>query len=184
MGYSKYGMYRNWLRDEFSFRCVYCLRRESWGTVRKDWQIDHLVPQSTSHTGVLDYDNLVYACGPCNHTKSNCSVPDQGKVAYGLCLTVKGNGKIHAINGNPDGITVIEVLGLDGEDYNDFRRAILELHDVLPVGSKPYRRWFGYPDNLPNLQDEPPPPGGNKRWDGVQKSFYEKAKRGQLPQYY
>ena len=27
-GYSKYGHHRPWLRDEFDFRCVYCLKRE------------------------------------------------------------------------------------------------------------------------------------------------------------
>jgi hypothetical protein len=29
-GYADYKHYKPWLRDEFSFRCVYCLCRETW----------------------------------------------------------------------------------------------------------------------------------------------------------
>jgi hypothetical protein len=29
-GYQDYESYRDWLRDEFSFRCVYCLKRIFW----------------------------------------------------------------------------------------------------------------------------------------------------------
>ena len=28
-GYADYASYRPWLRDEFAFRCVYCLLRDS-----------------------------------------------------------------------------------------------------------------------------------------------------------
>ena len=31
IGYADYASFRPWLRDEFVFRCVFCLRRESWG---------------------------------------------------------------------------------------------------------------------------------------------------------
>ena len=31
-GYADYPSYLPWLRDEFSFRCVYCLLREQWGS--------------------------------------------------------------------------------------------------------------------------------------------------------
>jgi hypothetical protein len=33
VGYASYRSYRPWLRDEFTFRCVYCLKREQWGQV-------------------------------------------------------------------------------------------------------------------------------------------------------
>jgi len=29
-GYRTYRAYKPWLRDEFAFRCVYCLWRERW----------------------------------------------------------------------------------------------------------------------------------------------------------
>ncbi|MEX0819011.1 MAG: hypothetical protein WD070_05450 [Pirellulaceae bacterium] len=41
--YTAYESYRPWLRDEFSFRCVYCLKREQWGVVRGTFDIDHFV---------------------------------------------------------------------------------------------------------------------------------------------
>jgi hypothetical protein len=53
-GYSKYRQYRNWLRDEFSFRCVYCLRRETWLTLRRDYEIDHFLPKSEHRDVELD----------------------------------------------------------------------------------------------------------------------------------
>jgi hypothetical protein len=30
LGYVNYQSYKPWLRDEFEFRCVYCLWRERW----------------------------------------------------------------------------------------------------------------------------------------------------------
>lgn len=29
-GYANYPEYKDWLRDEFTFRCVYCREREQW----------------------------------------------------------------------------------------------------------------------------------------------------------
>lgn len=182
VGYPKYRLYRNWLRDEFSFRCVYCLFREAWLARRKNWQIDHFVPKSIHPKGVGDYDNLVSACNCCNHSKSAHLVPDLCKVAYGTCVEVTDDGEIHALN--DDGITLIEAIGLDSEDYRKMRSAVFELLDELPRDGKAFRRLFGYPENLPDLSRELEPPGGNKRSDGVQDSFFERRRRGQLPPYY
>jgi len=30
VGYTDFTTYKPWLRDEFQFRCVYCLERERW----------------------------------------------------------------------------------------------------------------------------------------------------------
>src|SRR6266702_8310460 len=43
-GYADHAGYRPWLRDEFSFRCVYCLLREQWGQMRGGHAIDHFLP--------------------------------------------------------------------------------------------------------------------------------------------
>jgi hypothetical protein len=182
MGYTKYRLYRNWLRDEFSFRCVYCLRRETWLTLKADWQIDHFVPKSIHPKGALDYDNLVYSCSSCNHSKAAHLAPDPCKVAYGSCVKVDENGEIRALNG--DGITLIEALGLDDADYNELRGAIFALLAELSPSGRAYCRWFGYPKDLPDLSKEPGPPGGNKRQGGLRESFFEQAKRGDLPKFY
>src|SRR5688500_1605948 len=106
VGYRDYRLCRNWLRDEFSFRCIYCLRRETWATVRMDWQIDHFVPKSIHPLCALDYDNLVYACSTCNHSKAAHLAPDPCRIAYGTCVEVKDDGEIHPLT--DDGIALIE----------------------------------------------------------------------------
>ena len=38
-----YQSYKPWLRDEFQFRCVYCLWRERWHSVGEDaFSVEHL----------------------------------------------------------------------------------------------------------------------------------------------
>lgn len=184
MGYRQYRLYRNWLRDEFVFTCVYCLRRETWVTLKRDWELDHFVPKSIHSAGALDYDNLVYACSTCNRSKAAHLAPDPCKIAYGSCVEVDASGEIHPIGNTGDGVALIETLGLDAEDYNELRRAVFELRDALPVGCKPYCRLFGYPKDLPDLSKEPAPPRGNKRPNGIRASCFEKAKRGELTKYY
>lgn len=68
-GYSDYASFRPWLRDEFGFRCVYCLRREQWELCRGIFHIDHFVPVSQDPTRLHDYDNLLYTCVSCNFAK-------------------------------------------------------------------------------------------------------------------
>ena len=67
--YSAYESYRPWLRDEFDFRCAYCLKRETWGQVTSEFELDHFEPQSLESPLRLDYLNLVYACRRCNAVK-------------------------------------------------------------------------------------------------------------------
>jgi hypothetical protein len=65
-GYASHESYRPWLRDEFTFCCVYCLKRETWGQVTGEFELDHFQPQSLAPDLRLDYFNLVYACRRCN----------------------------------------------------------------------------------------------------------------------
>ena len=180
VGYPDHRLYRNWLRVEFSFRCVYCLRRETWLTLGKDWQIDHFVPKSIHPKGALDYDNLVYACSSCNHSKAAHLAPDPCQIAYGSCVEVSDEGKIHAKN--EDGVTLIETLGLDEADYRAFRLAVFEFLQELPPDGKGHRRLLGYPKDLPDLSQEPQPPGGNKRPKGIRESCFERRREGRLPE--
>ena len=75
-GYESYESFRPWLRDEFIFRCVYCLKRETWGQVTGDFELDHFHPQSLAPDLTHDYFNLVYACRRCNSVKLDQSVDD------------------------------------------------------------------------------------------------------------
>ena len=76
LGYSAYLSYRPWLRDEFTFRCVYCLDREQWGRVTGEYDVEHYIAQARDETLALDYDNLLYACHTCNEIKGDRAVPD------------------------------------------------------------------------------------------------------------
>ncbi|MBI3330174.1 MAG: hypothetical protein HYZ81_26130, partial [Nitrospinae bacterium] len=65
-GYRDYRSYKPWLRDEFDFRCVYCLWRERWcSDGDHTFSVDHLLPRMTHPERLCDYDNLVYACCQC-----------------------------------------------------------------------------------------------------------------------
>ncbi len=182
MGYSRYRDYRNWLRDEFTFRCVYCLRRETWLTLPADWEIDHYLPKSEHPEAATDYENLVYACNRCNRTKAAKYLPDPGKVAYGQCVRVDESGGIRWLT--EEGLNLIEALGLDDEDYTAMRRHVLEAIREAPLGGKTLAWLLGFPENIPDLSQEPRPPNGNKCPSGIQDSYYERRKRGELPLYY
>jgi hypothetical protein len=182
-GYSKYGKYRNWLRDEFCFRCIYCLRRETWLTLRRDYEIDHFLPKSEHPDVERDYDNLVFACSECNGTKATKYLPSPESVAYGDCLRVDENGEIHALDDYGVGEAIIEALDLNAPEYSYLRRRIIETVAEARPGSKTLKWCLGYPDELPNLSNEAKPKD-NKRPDGIRESHYERKCRGELQDYY
>lgn len=183
LGYSRYGQYRNWLRDEFTFRCVYCLRRETWLTLRRDYELDHCLPKSEHPEVERDYDNLVYACSNCNRTKAIKYLPLPEEVPYGTCLRVDENGEIHAVDENGIGKTIIESLRLDAPEYNNLRRRIIETISEARPNSRTLKWCLGYPDDLPNLSNEKKPKD-NKRPSGIRNSHYERNRRSELPKYY
>jgi len=58
-GYRDYRSFKPWLRDEFGFRCVYCLWRERWYADGADtFAVDHFIPLSSRPDLICDYDNL------------------------------------------------------------------------------------------------------------------------------
>src|SRR5438105_3975684 len=75
-GYARPAGYRPWLRDEFAFRCAYCLLRDSWGRVRGVFGLDHFRPVRLRPDLTLDYGNLLYCCAICNAAKGARTVPD------------------------------------------------------------------------------------------------------------
>jgi hypothetical protein len=45
-GYEDYISFKGWLRDEFTFRCVYCLERERWYPSGADaFGVEHVKPE-------------------------------------------------------------------------------------------------------------------------------------------
>lgn len=183
LGYQNYDSYREWLRDDFAFRCVFCLRREQWEIMRATFAIDHFIAQCRDSNKILDYDNLLYICGSCNSAKSNHFLCDPCEVALGKCLVVHNDGTIIATN--EDGQALIEILRLDNEDYTQYRyRTIRTIRALAEVGDKEILLlWLCYPKNLPDLT-QLRPPGGNKRPEGIGESHYARRFRGELPDIY
>src|SRR5579862_2321903 len=78
-GYTDYTTYKPWLRDDFQFRCVYCLERERWyPSGHAAFGIDHVQPKGNPNNLALicDYENLVYACNRCNSEKRDQTLLD------------------------------------------------------------------------------------------------------------
>jgi hypothetical protein len=174
-GWSDYRKYRPWLRDEFTFRCVYCLEREAWRDMRESMHIDHFKDRK------CEYSNLLYLCPACNSQKSDSILPDPCTVALGKCLRVNNDGRIEALN--LDGARLIDVLALDDERTVERRRRMIGM--MLSFSQSNWTmfvHWMGYPADLPDLTQCAPP--YNDKPDGVTQSHFERKRRGQLPEVY
>jgi hypothetical protein len=127
MGYAGYGGYKPWLRDEFTFRCVYCLEREAWYPDRDaSFSTDHFDPKLLSPERESEYTNLVYACTRCNSLKrAELALLDPMIVGFGRHLRINGDGSIVALS--PQGQQLIDLLHLDVSPANEVREEYLLL---------------------------------------------------------
>ena len=181
-GYKSYESYRPWLRDEFCFRCVFCLRREQWSLVLGNWDIDHFEPQSQAPSKTLDYENLLYVCRTCNLNKSDALAIDPCLVALGELVKVDGEGVITSLNN--EGEVLIQILRLNNADYTSFRRRMLRiLAAVKAQEPETYAALMGYPDDLPDLR-QLKPPQGNSKPQGLESSCLVRREKGELPKIY
>src|ERR1700704_2724443 len=123
-GYANYQEYKDWLRDEFVFRCVYCLEREMWYPSRAAaFAVDHIVPRAEDDTLACVYDNLVYACLRCNSAKQDVKLINPTAMAFGEHLRVEADGAITALT--VEGQDVIDLLHLDKRPAVDVRAEYL-----------------------------------------------------------
>ncbi len=181
-GWDNYQYYRPWIRDEFAFRCVYCLDRERWRDMRGAFHIDHWQPQARRPDLGHDYANLLYLCPACNSLKRASILPDPCAVALGDSLRVHPDGRIEALN--EAGECLIETLALDSPHARDRRRLILgTLLSLAATNSPELVEWLRFPDDLPNLTTPPKPPSNSKP-QGVLDSHYERRSRKELPSTY
>jgi hypothetical protein len=104
-GYLDYTSYKPWLRDEFVFRCVYCLTRERWQSDgHESFGADHFNPQAVQPALRNDYNNLFYVCCSCNAARNWLLLPlnptqdalgDHLQIAldgFGRCAHASGRG--------------------------------------------------------------------------------------------
>ena len=179
-GYADYGSYRDWLRDDYLFRCCYCLVREQWYAGSAVFHIDHIQSQRSKPGLSTDYANLAYSCAVCNLAKKGKCIPDPS------CLTsktVRINEDGSYCGETTDAALLIDALLLNRKSAKDYRLRIRALSNKL-------RRWpdqellafFEYPVELPDLSGLRPK--GNRRPKGVSASCFERRLRGKLPPYY
>ena len=181
-GYQSVAEYRDWLRDEFAFRCVYCLEREQRGNRLGHFHIDHFAPTAQQPDQRLSYDNLFYSCGSCNLLKGSKTVPDPLRVFTSDTVTVRQNGSL--LGRTQEAKRLIDVLQLNDASYRKRRRLMIEILSAV-ARTKPavYRELLGFPDDLPNLETLKPP-GGNTRPAGIKQSYHALRESGQLPDTY
>jgi hypothetical protein len=187
-GYSNYQEYKDWLRDEFTFRCIYCLEREMWYPSRAAaFSVDHVIPQCEDAALGCHYDNLVYACLRCNSAKQDLRLLDPSTTAFGMHLRIENDGSITALT--TEGKDLIEILHLDKDPAMKVRAKYLRQvqlkldHPQDANIDQDYREAFGYPEELPNLARQRPP-GGNHRQTGIETCYYKLRLEGKLAEVY
>jgi len=187
-GYANYSEYKPWLRDEFSFRCVYCLEREMWYPNRaSSFSVDHIEPQSTNALRICDYDNLLYSCARRNSAKREWTILNPTTVAFAKHLSVMEDGSIQALS--TEGQDMIDLLHLDKPPAINNRRYYLSLLDLkrqYPNEASVHQLFlqgFGFPPDLPDLADLRPP-GGNSRTSGTEDCHYALRVREALSEVY
>jgi hypothetical protein len=180
-GYEDAISYRPWLRDEFAFRCVYCLMREQWGKVTGEFDVEHFQPQVNSPELRLAYDNLLYACRTCNLLKGTRELPDPSQVLTAETIRINPDGGIEGQT--TDARRVIEILGLNSDAYRSWRSMWMRIVELAEERvPELHKRIMGFPDDLPRLDRLSPP--SNARPEGVEQSWYAKRERGELPEVY
>ena len=180
-GYADYESYREWLRDEFCFRCVYCLKRESWGRVTGDFELDHFEPQSAHPEKTLDYENLVYSCRTCNLTKSSNSIDAPFEILHSESLRCNPDGRLVAFSAEAN--RLILVMDLNSPQAVEWRLMWSRITSMARLNdSSLHTMLVGFPRNLPALGRKQPP--SNSRPEGIDESWYEKQRRNELPTSY
>ena len=180
-GYASYRSYRPWLRDEFSFRCVYCLLREQWGRATAEFDLEHFVPHVLAPERSTDYANLFYACRSCNVRKGKHTLPDPGDALTSRNVRVYPDGALAGLTADAE--RIIRLLCLNSTEYKRWRRMwirIIELAEDDDPGL--LRDLLSYPRDLPDLRTYRAPE--NSRPDGIAESFFERRKRGELAETY
>ncbi len=180
-GYESYDSYRDWLRDEFHFRCVYCLNRENWNLQTGAWHIDHLLPKESYPDKVVEYDNLLYSCASCNLGKGNRELSDPCTCMLRESVSIFDDGRIEGRT--TEAQRVIEVLGLNGSDYVEYRSNWIGIYSMLMRDDySRFLRLMGYPLDLPDLRRKQCPE--NSRPEGLDKCCFVRRENGELPDYY
>lgn len=177
VGYSGYSSYRPWLRDEFSFRCIYCLVREEWGRLTGEFDLDHFEPQTARPDLTTIYENLVYSCHTCNLRKTATPIHDPERHLVKGCVRVYPDGRIEGLT--PESQGIIDKLLLDSKKFRQWRLIWIRNVELAKAHDRQhYERLLGFPEELPDLRNQQ---CQNTKPEGIDHSYHAKAGRGELP---
>lgn len=181
-GYQDYESYRDWMRDEFLFRCVYCLHREQWYGREVTFHIEHFIPVASDPNGALEFANLLYACATCNNAKRDIlGVPNPCSVAFGDCIRIGEDGQVEALN--EAGESLVKKLRLNSAKNVQYRSRWMRVLVALQLHEPDlYREYMAFPDDLPDLQTKNPPL--NLKPESVGDCYFALRERGELPATY
>ncbi|MES2788806.1 MAG: HNH endonuclease [Planctomycetota bacterium] len=186
-GYSDYSAMKHWLRDEFTFRCVFCLDRETFAADGyRRFACEHYLPKSTRPDLRNDYDNLLYACNRCNWKKSELEVVSPEKLDFRTLLKCNEDGCFAAIA--TEGQDLIDTLDLNHPERVDIRKTFITLFRLAESSECPEQlraaalRLRKYPDELPNLVRARE--SGNSRPTGKLNCYHAQRAAGMLPAFY
>ncbi len=181
-GYRDASSYKPWLRDEFTFRCVYCLIRERWyPSGAAAFGVDHIQAKSRVEALKCVYDNLLYVCNRCNSEKGVCLAIDPCSEALGLHLRIIADGSL--IASTNAGAQLIDMLNLNYKSLQDYRRRKIEALARWKESEDQFSiiEELGFPDDLPSLSGKR---CENSRPDGVNSAYFALKDNGVLPQIY
>jgi HNH endonuclease len=178
-GYADYPSFRPWIRDDFIFRCVYCLQRERW--VPGGFHLDHFSPVISRPDLATVYENLVYCCSSCNLRKRDAVVADPSQMLLSSSMTVLSDGTL--LGSTPEAVAMIEQLGLNSIHYISYRLVWIRIVKALANQPEALQNVLGYPDDLPDLS-RLRPPGGNAKPEGIEQSHFRRRERDELPATY
>ena len=181
-GYKDYESYRQWLRDEFLYRCVYCLQREQWWNSTGMFHIDHFRAVATEPDGRCEYSNLIYACVSCNLAKQDVEgIPNPCEVAFHECVRITEEGRVEALN--EAGEKLKKLLRLDSDRRVEKRfRWMRNLRALELKEPDLYREYMSFPTDLPDLRDLRPPKDDMPT--SAANCHYALRERGELPETY
>jgi hypothetical protein len=186
-GYKNYNEYKDWLRDEFAFRCVYCLERELWYPSRHaGFAVEHVLPRAAYPHLECAYDNLVYACARCNSFKQEAITLDPTAVALADHLQLERDGRITPLTQEGERYVILFRLNQPPAINNRGEKLlVLRLKRDVPDNPKVedlYRMAFGFPDDLPDLEAKRP--SINSRPDGLANTYFRQRAEGRLGEVY
>lgn len=135
VGSSGYPAYRNCLRLEFAYRCIYCGSHErevAAGDSCGGFEIDHFRPQSRFPRLGAAYVNLMWSCKRCNRAKggrwptqdnfiSGDRFVDPNQEAMSDHLGVQGD-RVVPVRGSRAGAYTLQELNLNSDVHLNRRR--------------------------------------------------------------